>query len=125
MVGGETAVRMGSGEIIKLQGAAIGGAVMMAGGYLEHAALRAENCSERLSLVNSYAFADPDADDSATTIKSINLSADSVPAAMNNIMSQKLVRLLDRSDLAIAKIAERREKGEAPSREEVKGWVRD
>lgn len=125
MVGGETAIKIGNGNIVKARGANVGGAVMMAGGYLEHAALRAANCAERLSMVNSYTFSNPDADDSATTLKSVNINFDSLPNAMNNIMAQKLARLRGRCDLALQKIAQRREKGEAPSREEVEGWVKD
>ncbi|CAM1501464.1 Fc.00g034480.m01.CDS01 [Cosmosporella sp. VM-42] len=125
MIGGETAIKTGNGQIIKARGASVGGAVMMAGGYLEHAALRASNCAERLSLVNSYCFADPDADDSATTLKSVNLQFDSLPNAMNTLMAQKLRRLRERCDLALDRIQHRRENGEAPSREEVESWVKD
>lgn len=125
MVGGETAIKIGNGNIIKARGASVGGAVMMTGGYLEHAALRATNCAERLSLVNSYTYSNPDADDSATTLKGFNLRFDSLPNATNTIMLQKLSRLRGRCDLALQKIEQRRERGEVPSREEVETWVKD
>ncbi|KAF7563679.1 hypothetical protein G7046_g461 [Stylonectria norvegica] len=125
MIGGETAIKTGDGRIIKARGATVGGAVMMAGGYLEHAALRATNCGERLSLVNSYCFADPDADDSATTLKSVNVQFDSLPNAINTLMGKKLLRLRERCDLALGRIQERIEVGETPSREEVESWVKD
>ncbi|KAF4452816.1 hypothetical protein FALBO_16110 [Fusarium albosuccineum] len=125
MVGGETAIRTGTGDIIKSRGAAIGGAVIMAGGYLEHAALRAENCTERLSMVNSYTYEDPNADDSATTLKGIHIHNDSYANAMNNIMAQKLARLRDRCDSAITVIQRRCKNGEMPDREEVEDWVKD
>lgn len=64
MEGGETVIRTGNGKQIKARGANLGGAVLMQGGNLEHAALRASNCSERVSMVTSYSFADPDLDDS-------------------------------------------------------------
>ncbi|ENH72292.1 hypothetical protein FOC1_g10004530 [Fusarium oxysporum f. sp. cubense race 1] len=47
MQGGETAIKTGQGNLIKARGANLGGAVLMQGGNLEHAALRASNCSER------------------------------------------------------------------------------
>lgn len=125
MVGGETAIKVGNGNIVKARGANVGGAVMMAGGYLEHAAMRAHNCAERLSLVNSYTYMNPDADDSATTLKSMNVTSDNLPNAKNIIMAQKLARLRGRCDLALQKVEQRRERGEAPSREEVEDWVKD
>ncbi|RTE72560.1 hypothetical protein BHE90_013026 [Fusarium euwallaceae] len=125
MIGGETAVKTGDGTIIKTRGGAIGGAVMMAGGHLEHAALRAENCSERLSLVNSYVYADPDADDSSSTLKGFHINHDNLTNAMNNLIFEKLTRLRDRCDVALAKIEDRRKKGERPGREEVEDWVKD
>ncbi|KAF4963203.1 hypothetical protein FSARC_8781 [Fusarium sarcochroum] len=109
MVGGETAVRLGDGTIIKSRGANIGGAVMMAGGYLEHAALRATNCNERLSLVNSYAFADPIADDTATNLRSIHYGIDSLVDHRNVLMVQKLERLRARCDIALEQARERRD----------------
>lgn len=39
MIGGETAVRLGSGELFKARGPALGSCVMMQGGYISHAAL--------------------------------------------------------------------------------------
>lgn len=125
MVGGETAIRTGDGKIIKTRGATIGGAVMMAGAYLDHAALRASNCAERLSLVNSYAYADPDADDSGTTLRSVNMGFDNIPYVKNTFLDLKLRRLRDRCDLALARVQERRAEGEMPSQEECEEWIRD
>ncbi|KAH6988468.1 hypothetical protein EDB80DRAFT_623019 [Ilyonectria destructans] len=126
MLGGETVVKMGNGKTIKARGANVGGAVMMTGGYLEHSAVRVRNCGERLSLVNSYDFLDPDADDTATTLRSFNPKCDSIVAARNTLMAQKLWRLRERCDLAIKRINERDEEGEEPpSREEVERWVKD
>lgn len=125
MVGGETAIRTGDGRIIKARGASIGGAVMMAGAYLEHAALRASNCAERLSLVNSYGYANPDSDDSGTTLRSVNLGFDNMSRVKNSFMELKLQRLRDRCDVAIERVRESRANGDVPSREECEEWVRD
>ena len=125
MVGGETAIRTGDGRVIKARGANIGGAVMMAGAYLEHAALRASNCAERLSLVNSYGYANPDADDSGTTLRSVNLGFDNLSYVKNSFMELKLQRLRDRCNVAIERVRESRENGDAPTREECEEWVRD
>ncbi|EMT72124.1 hypothetical protein FOC4_g10003977 [Fusarium odoratissimum] len=50
MQGGETAIRTGDGSIVKVKSPTVGGAVIMQGGCTEHAALRATNVPERLSM---------------------------------------------------------------------------
>ncbi|OJI98297.1 hypothetical protein ASPVEDRAFT_25189 [Aspergillus versicolor CBS 583.65] len=125
MAGGETAVRMGDGKVINAAGAGMGAGVMMAGAYLEHAALRASNCLERVSMVNSYNFADPEADDTGTSLGSVHYTHDSHAMIRNLFMEQKLTRLRDRCDIALRRVRERRCRGEDPDTEEVEGWIRD
>ncbi|KAM0549214.1 hypothetical protein ACHAPJ_009524 [Fusarium lateritium] len=97
----------------------------MAGGYLEHAALRATNCTERLSLVNSYAFADPNADDTSTNLRGIHYGIDSLIDHRNMLMVQKLERLRARCDIALEQARERRDNGAEVNQEEVESWVKD
>ncbi|KAL4930315.1 uncharacterized protein BDV17DRAFT_297777 [Aspergillus undulatus] len=59
MVGGETAIKMASGEIKKVRGPAMGYAVVMQGRYLEHQALRALGGRERISMVTPFRPKDP------------------------------------------------------------------
>ncbi|KAB8200783.1 hypothetical protein BDV34DRAFT_216899 [Aspergillus parasiticus] len=54
MIGGETAIRMPSGEIRKIRGPAMGTAVVMQGRYLEHQALKALGGRERISMVTAF-----------------------------------------------------------------------
>ncbi|ROV94792.1 hypothetical protein VMCG_08840 [Cytospora schulzeri] len=54
MVGGETALRTGSGEIIKVRGPQMGCAVILQGRYIEHQALRALGAMERITMVTSF-----------------------------------------------------------------------
>jgi len=51
MTGGETAIRTGSGKILKVRGGRAGTAVVMQGGNTLHAALRADNMKERIRYV--------------------------------------------------------------------------
>lgn len=51
MMGGETAIKTGSGEVLKARGGRAGTAVVMQGGNTLHAALRAENMRERIRYV--------------------------------------------------------------------------
>lgn len=54
MVGGETALRTGDGEVMKVRGPAMGTAVVMQGRYIEHQALKALGGRERISMVTSF-----------------------------------------------------------------------
>jgi hypothetical protein len=54
MVGGETAMRMGSGGVMKVRGPSMGTAVVMQGRYIEHQALKAMGGRERIAMVTSF-----------------------------------------------------------------------
>lgn len=54
MVGGETALRKGDGEVTKVRGPQRGSAVILQGRYIEHQALRALGTTERISMVTSF-----------------------------------------------------------------------
>ncbi|KAL3468342.1 hypothetical protein BJX64DRAFT_282520 [Aspergillus heterothallicus] len=54
MVGGETALRKGDGEVVKVRGPQMGYAVILQGRYIEHQALRALGGTERISMVTSF-----------------------------------------------------------------------
>ncbi|CAG9990776.1 unnamed protein product [Clonostachys byssicola] len=125
MEGGETAVRTGNGKSIAVRGASMGGAVMMAGGYLEHAALRATNTAERLSLVNSYYFRSPDADDTATSLKSAHFSVDDHGLIRNLFLQHKLRRMTERCSTALERLEKDRRNGVAPDQEAIEAWVKD
>ncbi|KAL1972380.1 hypothetical protein VTN31DRAFT_6794 [Thermomyces dupontii] len=54
MIGGETAIRKGDGEVMKVRGPQMGSAVILQGRYIEHQALRALGTTERISMVTSF-----------------------------------------------------------------------
>ncbi|KAL4921275.1 hypothetical protein BDW62DRAFT_220077 [Aspergillus aurantiobrunneus] len=54
MIGGETALRRGDGEVVKVRGPQMGYAVILQGRYIEHRALRALGGTERISMVTSF-----------------------------------------------------------------------
>ncbi|KAG9236905.1 hypothetical protein BJ875DRAFT_438978 [Amylocarpus encephaloides] len=54
MVGGETALRTGTGEIKKVRGPSMGCAVVLQGRYIDHQALRAYGGQERITMVTSF-----------------------------------------------------------------------
>ncbi|CEL02155.1 hypothetical protein ASPCAL03327 [Aspergillus calidoustus] len=54
MIGGETALKMPNGDIMKVRGPAMGTAVVMQGRYIEHQALKALGGRERISMVTCF-----------------------------------------------------------------------
>ncbi|KAL8839243.1 MAG: hypothetical protein Q9176_004574 [Flavoplaca citrina] len=77
MIGGETALRTGNGEIVKVRGPQMGCAVILQGRYIEHQALRALGTTERITMVTSFRPRSPNLPDDTvlTTVRPIsNLS---------------------------------------------------
>ncbi|KNG89604.1 hypothetical protein ANOM_003196 [Aspergillus nomiae NRRL 13137] len=54
MVGGETAVRLDTDEVMKVRGPTKGCSVVMQGRYIEHQALKAHGGAERITMVTSF-----------------------------------------------------------------------
>ncbi|KAL8999301.1 MAG: hypothetical protein Q9169_001846 [Polycauliona sp. 2 TL-2023] len=77
MIGGETALRTGNGEIVKVRGPQMGCAVILQGRYIEHQALRALGTTERITMVTSFRPRSPNMPDDTvlTTVRPVsNLS---------------------------------------------------
>ncbi|KAL4935605.1 hypothetical protein BDV06DRAFT_217300 [Aspergillus oleicola] len=68
MVGGETALRTPSGEIMKVRGPAMGTAVVMQGRYIEHQALKALGGCERISMVTCFRAKSPHVKDETVLV---------------------------------------------------------
>ncbi|KAF5860690.1 hypothetical protein ETB97_001258 [Aspergillus alliaceus] len=69
MVGSETAIRTGTGEVLKFRGPAMGTAIIMQGRYIEHQALKAFGGRERTSMGTVLRPKSPFVYDDETTIK--------------------------------------------------------
>ncbi|EXJ60455.1 hypothetical protein A1O7_04608 [Cladophialophora yegresii CBS 114405] len=74
MIGGETAVKTGSGEIIKVRGPQMGSAVVLQGRHITHQALAAVGGAERITMITSFRPRDPLVPDSSvlTSIRPIS-----------------------------------------------------
>ena len=74
MVGGETALRTGDGEIVKVRRPQMGCAVILQGRYIEHQALRALGGTERITMVTSFRPKNPTLQDDTvlTTVRPIS-----------------------------------------------------
>ena len=125
MDGGETAIRIGDGSILKARGAKMGGAVLIQGAHLTHAALRTTNAPERISMVTSFAFADTRLDDSGTSLRSVNLDHPNIAGWQNHFLLHKLRRLQENVNNAIAQVEADDAAHESPKRDEVEPWVEE
>ncbi|GAA6044309.1 hypothetical protein JCM8097_002874 [Rhodosporidiobolus ruineniae] len=74
MVGGETALKTGDGRIVKARGPGAGNVVVMQGREISHAALKAYNVDERITMVTSFRAKDPLLND-ASILKTIRPTA--------------------------------------------------
>ncbi|KAK6854843.1 hypothetical protein PG995_009031 [Apiospora arundinis] len=88
MIGGETALRTGTGEIMK------GCAVVLQGRYIEHQALRALGTAERISMVTSFRPRNPIVRDDTvlTTVRPIS----KLPELYNQFCEYRLEMLEER-----------------------------
>ncbi|GAA5825211.1 hypothetical protein JCM11251_006146 [Rhodosporidiobolus azoricus] len=59
MIGGETALKCGDGRVVKARGPGVGHVVVMQGREISHAALKAYNVNERITMVTSFRARDP------------------------------------------------------------------
>ncbi|EFX05777.1 hypothetical protein CMQ_3846 [Grosmannia clavigera kw1407] len=109
MEGGETAIRDGSGHVLKARGAQAGSAVLMQGAHTWHAALRATGgAHERISMVTSWHFRDADLDDSGTSLRSIRSDEPMAACIQDHFFAHKLRKLRDRIDVQLDRLEARR-----------------
>ncbi|KAK8877731.1 hypothetical protein PGQ11_002677 [Apiospora arundinis] len=94
MIGGETALRTGTGEIMKVRGPQMGCAVVLQGRYIEHQALRALGTAERISMVTSFRPRNPIVRDDTvlTTVRPIS----NLPELYNQFCEYRLEMLEER-----------------------------
>lgn len=127
MAGGETAIRTGTGEVLKARGTKAGSAVVMQGCHTPHAALRSWNSMERISMVTSYGFADAERDDSGTSLRSISPKNHDIEGTRGHFLEWKLERLRERVGKMEDDVKGKRAKGGSGdvSKEEIESWVRE
>lgn len=127
MAGGETAIRTGTGEILKARGARTGSAVVMQGCHTPHAALRSWNSNERISMVTSYGFVDAERDDSGTILRSISPRNHEFEGTRGHFLEWKLGKLKERVMKMEEGVKGKRAKGESGdvNKEEVEAWAKE
>ncbi|TVY14862.1 hypothetical protein LARI1_G006696 [Lachnellula arida] len=88
MVGGETALKTGTGEIRKVRGPSKGCAVVLQGRYIDHQALKAFGGQERITAVTSFRPKNPHVRDDTVlnTVRPIS----NLPDLYNQVMEYQL-----------------------------------
>ncbi|KAK3651217.1 hypothetical protein LTR56_002075 [Elasticomyces elasticus] len=102
MVGGETSIRTGSGEIMKARGPARGTAVVMQGRYVDHQATAAKGGRERISMVTSFRPKSHQIKDE-TTLRGVRNISD-IPTLYTQYTEYKLANLEKRVHDELAKL---------------------
>jgi hypothetical protein len=94
MIGGETALRTGTGDIMKVRGPARGCAVVLQGRYIDHQALAALGATERITMVTSFRPRCPTVRDDTvlTTVRPIS----NLPDLYNQFSEYRLEMLEER-----------------------------
>ncbi|KAJ4387447.1 hypothetical protein N0V93_008039 [Gnomoniopsis smithogilvyi] len=123
MMGGETALRTGTGEILKVRGPHMGCAVVLQGRYIEHQALRTLGGAERITMVTSFRPKDPFARDDTvlTTIRPIT----NLVELYAQYGEYRLGILEERIRAEVKKIREARDAGRAISTRKFKSFLEE
>ncbi|KAE8152974.1 hypothetical protein BDV25DRAFT_150229 [Aspergillus avenaceus] len=111
MIGGETALRTATGDIMKVRGPAMGTAVVMQGRYIEHQALKALGGRERISMVTSFRPKSPFLKDESilTGVRGISILPD-----LYHQYTQYRLEILEERIRARLKHEQRRESAKRP-----------
>ncbi|KAI1259319.1 hypothetical protein F5Y18DRAFT_433465 [Xylariaceae sp. FL1019] len=121
MVGGETALRTGTGDIIKVRGPQMGCAVILQGRYIEHQALRTLGGTERITMVTAFRPRDPFARDDTvlTTVRGIS----NITELYNQFSEYRFEILEERLRLQLKEIREMMATGRGVSTKKLKSFI--
>ncbi|KAI0539226.1 hypothetical protein GGR58DRAFT_242257 [Xylaria digitata] len=123
MIGGETALRTGNGDIMKVRGPQIGCAVVLQGRYIEHQALRTLGTTERITMVTSFRPRDPlQKDDTVlTTVRPIS----NINDLYNQFAEYRLQILEERIRLQLREIRDLSAAGRRVATKKLKGFIEE
>jgi len=121
MIGGETALRTGTGEILKVRGPQMGCAVVLQGRYIEHQALRALGTSERITMVTSFRPRSPYVRDDTvlTTVRPIS----DLSELYFQFSEYRLEMLEERIRTQLRLLRESKQRGKALDTQQVKEFL--
>lgn len=126
MRGGETAIKTGTGEVVKMRAAHMGGGVVLQGGCTEHAAFRTIGAHERVTMVTSFRPKDLALRDNST-LRNIGPETSDMDEVHYQFAQYRLRLVRERVDDFLERLLERKRKlvggQEILRREELNGWV--
>lgn len=128
MLGGETAIETGSGEVIKVRAAQMGGAVVLQGGFTKHAAFRTIGAAERVTMVTSFRPKSLALRDHST-LRNITSATSDMTEVHYQFASYRVGLVSERAQDLLRRLAECKRslpKGqELIGREELNDWVEE
>ncbi|KAL1850726.1 hypothetical protein Daus18300_012804 [Diaporthe australafricana] len=123
MIGGETAMRTGTGNIIKVRGTQMGWRVVMQGRYIEHKALQALNSTERIAMATPFRPKSPFVRDD-TILTSVRPISD-LEELYTQFSEYRLEILEERIRAELKEIRERRMTGRGISTKKLKQFLEE
>ena len=128
MAGGETAIETGSGKVVKMRAAQMGGGVVLQGGYTKHAAFRTIGANERVTMVTSFRPKSLTLRDHST-LRNIDFETSDMTEVHYQFASYRLKLVSDRIEDMLQKFTERKknlkEGQELILRDELDGFVEE
>ncbi|KAI3328857.1 hypothetical protein HD806DRAFT_480924 [Xylariaceae sp. AK1471] len=123
MIGGETAIRTGNGDIMKVRGPQMGCAVVLQGRYIEHQALRTLGATERITMVTSFRPRNPLVRDDTvlTTVRPIS----NINELYNQFAEYRLEMLEERIRLQLKEIRDLSAAGRRVPTKKLKDFFED
>ncbi|TID27458.1 Aminopeptidase 2 [Venturia nashicola] len=123
MVGGETALCTGNGDILKVRGPQMGCAVVLQGRYINHQALRALGAQERITSVTSFRPKCPHMRDD-TVLTSVRPVSD-LSLLYGQFAEYRLEMLEERVRAQLKKVRENRFSGKKFDSKTVKAFLQE
>lgn len=128
MAGGETAIETGSGKVVKMRAAQMGGGVVLQGGSTRHAAFRTIGANERVTMVTSFRPKNLALRDHST-LRNIDFETSDMKEVHYQWTSYRLKLVEDRIEDMLQKLTERKknlqEGQEMIKRDELNEWVEE
>ncbi|KAF2810403.1 uncharacterized protein BDZ99DRAFT_310922 [Mytilinidion resinicola] len=121
MVGGETALRTGNGDILKVRGPQMGCAVVLQGRYITHQALRALGAKERITSVTSFRPKSALVRDD-TELRTVRPISD-LSRLYYDFAEYRLENLEERTRVRLKELRERRRAGKKIDTVALKKWM--
>ncbi|PSK60301.1 hypothetical protein B9Z65_451 [Elsinoe australis] len=121
MIGGETKIRKGNGDIADARGPTMGTVVVMQGSCVPHKATSAKGGRERMTMVTSWRPRSPHMKDA--TIMRGTRNTSHLPTLYTQYTEYRLANLVQRARKQLKDVEDRKEADSGFDTEGVRGWL--